>query len=167
MTKAKLHVQRMSPMGLALLAEYEGVRLTSYRDSAGYPTIGVGHLITDADRLRWQHRVDRKGNYSLSEKEVLDLLAEDVRKVEKACSLINPGPYQNPNIFDSMCSFLFNLGVGYASKWWVIETLKQEQIVFAERKLPLYNRAGGKVVRGLTVRRHNELAWMRKGAGHG
>ena len=36
----------MSESGRKKLAEWEGVRLTLYKDVAGYPTIGVGHLLT-------------------------------------------------------------------------------------------------------------------------
>jgi lysozyme len=167
MPNNKLSVQRMSKLGLALLAEYEGFLTTSYFDSAGFETIGVGHVIDDHDRLVWQDKRNRKGRYVISEAEVLMLLETDVKKVEKACRLMNAGPYKNPNIFDSMCSFLFNVGTGVASQAWVRWVLKHEDIEMAERHFPHWDHAGGKQVRGLTVRRHNELAWMRKGAGQG
>lgn len=151
-------------MGLALLATWEGSRLVSYRDSAGYPTIGVGHLITDRDRLRWQHKRDGRGRYVLNESEVLTLLAEDVDKVERAIAKRKVGPWLNPNILDSLASFTFNLGTGLLDELWVKYLIEDEMIGLAEAHFPRYNRARGKVVRGLTIRRHEELAWMRKGA---
>jgi lysozyme len=154
-------------MGLALLSEYEGSRLVSYRDSAGYPTIGVGHLITDEDRFAWQHLRDSKGRYHITEAKMLELLAEDLDMVERAVSSRKGELWRNPNMLDSTLSFLFNLGRGRIRQPWLLQFIETEDLDIAEGHWPLWNRAGGKVVRGLTVRRHNELAWMRKGAING
>ena len=35
--------------GRTLLASWEGLRTTMYLDSAGLPTIGVGHLLTRSE----------------------------------------------------------------------------------------------------------------------
>jgi lysozyme len=153
----------MSPMGLALLAEWEGYALTSYRDSAGYETIGVGHLINDYDRHAWQHLKDSKGRYHIVEEEVFRLLRADLAKVERRLWLDRKTVMENSNIYDSLVSFVFNVGVGVTSTAWFREILIHEEISVAERHFPLWNRAGGRVVRGLTIRRHEELAWMRKG----
>lgn len=163
MTKQQVSVPRMSPMGLALLAEWEGSKLVSYRDSAGYETIGVGHLITDHDRFVWQHMKDAKGRYHITEPQMLSLLASDLRIVERRLWLDRKTVMENTHIYDSLVSFLFNVGVGVASTSWFRWVLLHEDIEMAERHFPLWNRAGGKVVRGLTIRRHEELAWMRKG----
>lgn len=165
MATSEAHVQRMSKMGLALLAEYEGLRLVSYLDSAGLPTIGVGHLITDYDRQAWQHLRNRKGAYVISEAKAMELLGEDVAKVERACRAVNPGPYENPNVFDSMCSFLFNVGAGVAAKPWARWVLIHEDVEKAEHHFPRWIHAGDKRIKGLVLRRQNELAWMRKGMG--
>ena len=37
---------QMSKKGLDLLAQWEGIELKMYKDVAGLPTIGVGHLLT-------------------------------------------------------------------------------------------------------------------------
>jgi lysozyme len=156
----------MSPMGLALLGEWEGFRLVSYPDSSGFETIGVGHLVTDSDRKLWQHMRNRRGKYVITEAQALILLAEDVAKVELALYEFRQTPMENTHIFDALCSFLFNVGVHRVSLWWVPHVLLTEDIRVAERKFPLWNRSKGEVVRGLTVRRHEELAWMRKGVKH-
>jgi lysozyme len=152
----------MSKMGLALLAEYEGLRLVSYRDSAGYPTIGVGHLIADEDRFAWQHLRDSKGKYHITEAKALELLASDLDLVERAVSSRKGELWRNPNMLDSVLSFLFNVGRGRLREQWLREFIETEDIRIAEAHWPLWNKAGGRVVKGLTIRRHNELAWMRK-----
>lgn len=163
MKNQPVRVQKMSEPGLALLALWEGFRLVSYLDSAGLETIGVGHLITDFDRQRWQHKKDRKGRYALNHAEVIDLLEADVEKVERAVRRLKHGEWRNPNVFDSCCSFLFNLGTGITEKAWFRMVVVGEDIRLAESKWPLYVNAGGRRVRGLVIRRHEELSWMRKG----
>lgn len=163
MKKQSIPVQRISEMGLALLALWEGFKLVSYLDSAGLETIGVGHLITDFDRQRWQHKKDRRGKYTLNHAEVLDLLEADVQNVERAVRSLKHGEWRNPNVFDSCCSFLFNLGTGITEKEWFRMIVVGEDVRLAERKFPLYVNAGGKRIRGLVIRRQEELAWMRKG----
>jgi len=36
----------ISDKGLALIREFEDLRLTVYKDSSGLPTIGIGHKLT-------------------------------------------------------------------------------------------------------------------------
>jgi lysozyme len=156
MATSKARVQRMSKMGLALLSEYEGSRLVSYRDSAGFPTIGVGHLITDVDRFAWQHLRDSKGRYHITEAKMLELLADDLDMVERAVSSRKGALWRNANMLDSTLSFLFNLGRGRLSQPWLLRFIETEDLRIAEEHWPRWNKAGGKVVRGLTIRRHNE-----------
>ena len=43
---------QMSQHGLSLLEQWEGFKLQVYKDSAGLPTIGVGHLLTKSELAR-------------------------------------------------------------------------------------------------------------------
>ena len=40
----------MSEEGRRRLGELEGMRLTVYKDVAGFPTVGVGHLLTKDEK---------------------------------------------------------------------------------------------------------------------
>ena len=51
------------------------MRYTVYRDVAGYPTVGVGHLVESEDRLRVGDRI--------SERRVLDFLDADLAEADR------------------------------------------------------------------------------------
>ncbi len=57
----------------------EGLRLTPYRDSLGFLTIGVGHLITKGERFT-----------VITRKQALDLLKEDIAIAERRLTNIFP-----------------------------------------------------------------------------
>lgn len=57
----------------------EGLRLTPYRDSLGYLTIGVGHLIQKGESFT-----------KISNTEALDLLETDIRVAERRLTKIFP-----------------------------------------------------------------------------
>lgn len=42
-------MMKMSDKGKQLLADWEGLELKLYKDVAGLPTIGVGHLLTRSE----------------------------------------------------------------------------------------------------------------------
>ena len=89
------------------LIEEEGVRLTVYRDVAGNPTVGVGHLVDRDDGLHVGETV--------SYDEVLEFLEEDLRTAEMAVSrLVGDLPlYQHE--FDALVDLVFNVGEGTVS----------------------------------------------------
>ena len=57
----------------------EGLRLTPYRDSLGFLTIGVGHLITKGERFT-----------VITREQALDLLKEDIAIAERRLTNIFP-----------------------------------------------------------------------------
>ncbi len=69
----------VSDEGLDFIKDWEGCSLKRYKDAAGYWTIGVGHLITDADPEIWS----RPSSHSLklqpiTPEKALALLKNDV-----------------------------------------------------------------------------------------
>ena len=90
------------------LAEEEGVRLTVYRDVAGYPTVGVGHLVTPEDNLSVGDRI----TYD----QALDLLEKDLQTAEAAVArLVGDMPvYQHE--FDALVDLVYNVGEGNVSE---------------------------------------------------
>ncbi len=99
------------------LAEEEGVRLTVYRDVAGYPTVGVGHLVQPADNLRVGDQI--------SYDRAIAFMDKDLTTAENAVrDLVGDLPlYQHE--FDALVDLVFNVGEGNVS----------------ERESPLLNRA--------------------------
>jgi len=142
---------RASEKCLKMLAHHEGVRQKPYKCPAGLWTVGVGHLIGDGKSLpdAW--------NRTFSLEEVYAILAKDVtrfeRGIEKYISIqLTQGE------FDALVSFAFNLGLGTLQKSTLRQKLNRGDKEGAIESLLKYNKAGGKILKGLDNRRKDEAA---------
>jgi len=93
---------KVSDNGKLFITQQEGLRLKVYLDSAGLPTVGVGHLILPEDNL---HLGDE-----ITYDEAMDFLDADLVKVENCMDkYLKVGLSQNA--YDACCSLTFNIGV--------------------------------------------------------
>ena len=90
------------------LIEEEGVRYTVYRDVAGYPTVGVGHLIDPGDNLRVGDRI--------SEEQVLHFLEQDLAEAERGVRILVGGLPLYQHEFDALLDLVYNVGLGNVSE---------------------------------------------------
>ena len=133
---------KISKRGLELIKKYEGCKLTSYKDAVGVWTIGYGHT------------KGVKRGQTITEDEAEKLLKEDVAEFETLVNLLILTKYKfNQNEYDALVSFAFNLGGGNLQKLTANGKRNKGQIADS---IPLYNKAGGKVLSGLTKRRKEE-----------
>lgn len=88
---------RLSEEGAKALIKREGSRNTVYRDTKGILTVGVGH--TGPDVVWGSH---------WSDAQVLAAFQRDVGWAENAVSQVQQP--LNQNMFDSLVSFVFNIG---------------------------------------------------------
>lgn len=128
------------------LIEEEGMRTTVYRDVAGYPTVGIGHLVTARDGLKVGDRV--------SERRVMRFLQNDLRIAEDAVArLVGDLPlYQNE--FDALVDLVFNVGEGNVSPERsprLNEAILQADYEAIASELE-YRHAAGRVANGLVYR---------------
>lgn len=140
---------RTSPQGFDLIKHFEGCRLEVYKCSAGVPTIGWGHTGPDVKPgMRWtQQQADRA-------------LEDDLVKFERAIAeQIKVELTQSQ--FDALVSFAFNLGPGALFKSTLRKLLNAGDYAGAAGQFPLWNKAAGKVLAGLTRRRLAEQALFR------
>jgi len=139
------------------LIEEEGVRYTVYRDVAGYPTVGVGHLILPEDDLQVGDRVD--------EAQVLRFLEHDLAKAEQGVRLLVGDLPLHQHEFDALLDLVYNVGFGNVSESesprlnTAIESRDYEAIA-AELD---YTHAGGKFARGLQFRSERRAKIFMKG----
>ena len=130
---------KISNTGLELIKSFEGCRLTAYQDSVGVWTIGWGHT---------------KGVYKgqkITQQQADDMLKDDMGVYESKVNKYN-GKYDfNQNQFDALTSFAYN--VGSIDQLTSNGTRTISQI---SNKFLAYNKAGGKVLAGLTRRRQAE-----------
>lgn len=132
--------------GLNLIKQFEGCRLTAYRCPAGVWTIGYGHTGNVA------------AGQTITQADADRLLVTDVEKYESKVNQYFDKYKWNQNEFDALVSFAFN--VGSIDKLTAKGT--RNRAVIAE-KIPMYNKAAGKVLAGLTRRRKAEQELFLKG----
>ena len=130
---------KTSQNGIDLIKKFEGCRLKAYKCAAGEWTIGYGHTN------------GVKSTNVITQEKAEELLKEDLEKFEKNVEKYNAKYKWNQNEFDALVSFAFNLGS--------IDKLTADgtrsRAVIAE-KILCYNKAGEKVLPGLTERRKAE-----------
>lgn len=104
----------MSDKGLVELVGHEGVCLSKYKDSVGVWTIGIGATKTEIPDL---------ASWPLSKKitmqQAFDLLKQGIVKYEDALNKNIKRPISQTE-FDALCSWCYNVGVGWVSKASVI-----------------------------------------------
>lgn len=134
------------------LVEEEGVRYTVYRDVAGYPTVGVGHLVRPSDGLKPGDRI--------GEDQVMEFLERDLRKAEKGVrALVGTLPLHQHE-FDALLDLVYNVGRGNVDERdsprlnAAIDAGDYEAI--ADELV--YRHAGGEVARGLEYRSERRTA---------
>lgn len=137
--------------GIALIKEFEGLRLKAYPDPAhgwSVPTIGYGHtsaagapVVTEGMRI--------------TEAEADAILRRDLGQYEDAVRRAVNVPL-NENQFSALVSFTFNLGPGNLRKSTLLRKLNAGDYDGAAVEFARWNKAGGKVMAGLTRRRAAE-----------
>ena len=139
---------RTSDKGLNLIKSFEGVRLTAYRCPAGRWSIGYGHT-----------KGVKKGMY-ISEEVATHFLIEDIQRVEPVINSYDGIYHWTQNEFDALVSFAFNCGTGNLKKLLKYGQRTKSQIADA---ILVYNKANGRVLRGLVRRRKAERELFVKG----
>jgi lysozyme len=136
---------KYSANGLALTEKFEGLRLQAYQDSVGVWTIGYGHTGPDV-----------QSGLTITEEQAEILLAADVAW---AVACVNKAVTSgiNQNQFDSLVDFTFNLGCASLVQSTLLRLLNAGDFAAAAPQFLRWNKAGGKVLRGLTLRRQAEM----------
>jgi lysozyme len=147
---------KISDEGIKLIKRFEGVRNRPYRDSIGLWTVGVGHLIESGRQL------PESWNKTFTDSEIDALLRKDLSRFERSIRMLIKVPLRQCE-YDSICSFVFNLGAGTLQRSTLRQKLNRGDKEGAAREILKYNRAGGKVVKGLVNRRNDEYQLFLRG----
>ncbi|HEO9917528.1 phage lysozyme family protein [Enterobacter roggenkampii] len=139
-----------SDKGIALIKQFEGCKLTAYQDSVGVWTIGYG----------WTKPVDGKpirAGMTINQETAERLLKTGLVSYESDVSrLVKVGLTQGQ--FDALVSFTYNLGARSLSTSTLLRKLNAGDYAGAADEFLRWNKAGGKVLNGLTRRREAERA---------
>ena len=135
---------KTSPKGIALIKEFEGLRLKAYKCPGGVWTIGYGHT------------AGIKHGMVISERQAEEYLKADLIAFEKY--LNDLGLAINQNQFDALISFIYNVGTGNFSSSTLLRKVKANPLdnsIMDEFLKWVYSK--GRVLPGLQRRRLAEM----------
>lgn len=142
-TNTQEKAMMVSEKGLALIKDFEGCKLEAYQDSVGVWTIGYGHTKTAQEGM------------AITQEQAEELLARDVHEhalgVYKALKVSI-----EQHRFDALASLAFNVGVNAVRNSTLLEMINRGDAKLAAAQFDRWNKAGGKVLAGLTRRRAAE-----------
>lgn len=160
---------KTSKAGIDLIKRWEGLVLYAYDDAdastpkkriqygmkvAGTLTIGYGHTSAAGPP-----KVEQ--GMTITEREAEEILARDLFKYEQGViSAITARPTQPQ--FDAMVSLCYNIGPGAFAKSSLVRRFNAGNIAEAADAFLMWNKAGGRVLKGLENRRKDERALFLK-----
>ena len=129
----------------SLVKQFEGLRLEKYLDIVGIWTIGYGHVIRHSENY----------DKGITEEQANTLLEQDMAWARTCVrkSVIVP---LNANQWAALVSLCFNIGCDAFSKSTLVKCINKGDYLDAAEQFLRWNRAGGKVSKGLTLRRQKE-----------
>ncbi|MGP5360537.1 lysozyme [Psychrobacter celer] len=145
----------ISKNGVQFITDREGSRSKMYLDSAGLPTIGVGHLLTKSENNSGKINIAginviwRNG---LTANQIAQLLNQDLDVFEDAVNKYVKVPLTQSQ-FDTLVSFSFNVGVGAFSTSTLLKRLNAGEYDDVPDQLERWRFAGGRIIPGLINRR--------------
>lgn len=150
---------KISDVGLAKIAAWEGFVSMSYIDAAGWPTIGYGHKLTHDESTSGKILIgDRILKYhgGITQDDAKALLRQDVHIAERAVSRLVTLALTQAQ-FDALVSFVFNVGAGAFQASTLLKYLNGRRSyadIAAQIKRWVY--ANGLKLKGLERRRAEE-----------
>lgn len=141
---------RISEKGLKLLKHYEGCELIGYMDSVGVPTIGYGNTF-------YENGVKVRVLDRITQERAESLLLIILDKFEKEVTRLTKGTTLKQCQFDALVCLAYNIGLGNFKTSTLLKKVKVNNAdKTIEAEFMKWNKAGGKVLPGLTYRRRSE-----------
>ena len=143
--KASIYRKNMKTgtKGLDLIKFFEGLELEAYKCPAGVWTIGYGHTkgVQDGDKI--------------SAIKANEMLANELAEYENYVNSYVTVEL-NQDQFDAMVSWVYNLGGGNLKASTLLQVLNAADYDGVPAQMLRWNKAGGRVLEGLTKRRQAE-----------
>lgn len=144
---------KTSAAGIALIKRWEGERLTAYLCPANVWTIGVGHTAAMGDPKP-------VSGMKITAEESTAILRRNLSRIEKDVEAAVNVPL-NQRQFDTLVSFVFNVGIGAFRKSTLLKRLNSADYDAVPTELMKWTRVGGIVNQGLVNRRKAEADFWR------
>jgi GH24 family phage-related lysozyme (muramidase) len=143
--------RRVNGAALALIQQWEGLRLDAYQDIGGIWTIGYGSTTGVTAGMR------------ITEAEATERLRRDLATAEAAVERAVKVDLTD-NQFGALVSLVFNIGAGAFRSSSLLRRLNAGDYDSVPAEMARWNKVGGKVVRGLANRRAAEAGLWAKGS---
>lgn len=144
-------MRRINAEGLALIKQWEGLRLEAYKCSADVWTIGFGHVATAREGMK------------ITQEQAERLLLQDLDVFENAVSRAVTVDLSD-NQFAALVSWTYNVGAGAMQKSTLIRKLNAGDYASVPGELARWNKVKGKVSKGLSNRRAAEAGLWARGS---
>lgn len=134
-----------------LIKEFEGCKLEAYLCPAGVATVGWGNT----------HGV-KLGDVWTQEKadaELAKMVKSHLQDAIEASPILES---QSPERCAAIADFIYNLGIGAYNKSTLKKRVDVGDWVAAQAEIIRWNKAGGKVLKGLVKRRAREAELLKK-----
>lgn len=137
----------LSAAGALAIVSNEGVEHKVYLDPVNVPTVCAGHTATvDAGDVGEEY----------TDAQCAELLRADTRTAQAGVARLVKVPITQ-NQYDALVDFVFNVGEGNLASSTLLRKLNSGDCRGAAAEFPRWNKAKGKVLKGLVTRR----AWER------
>ncbi|MGI9301903.1 MAG: lysozyme [Gammaproteobacteria bacterium] len=156
-----VEVRKVYDKGIELTKVSEGFVSRLYNDAAGYCTIAYGHLIKLASCDGTEPKEFRNG---VSRARGTEILRTDMEKAERAVMKLTNVELTDGQ-YAALCDFVYNVGGGNYRRSTLrrkVNAGKNDEVAFQFRR---WVKAGGRVLRGLKIRREQEIELFFDGAG--
>jgi len=134
---------KISSNGIELIKVFEGLELEAYKCAAGVWTIGYGHI-------KGVHE-----GMNITEDTANKMLMEELVEYENYIDQAVTVPLAQCQ-YDAMVSWVYNLGNGNLTSSTLLKVLNSGDYDGVPAQMMRWNKAGGKVLEGLTRRRQAE-----------
>ena len=155
-----MNQRQISQTGIDLIKQFEGSSNVVYKDQAGLDTIGVGHLITDAEKASGKFN-----NGPISNEEVNSLLLSDLDTTQRGIRNCVTQPVTQDQ-YNALVSMAFNIGIGNFCNSTLVKKINTGSYQEVPNQMMRWTkvRQGGVLVdsSGLTTRRQTEAALFAK-----
>ncbi|MWC17508.1 glycoside hydrolase family protein [Acinetobacter johnsonii] len=144
----------VSPSGVDLICNFEGLRLKAYDDGVGVWTIGFG-------TTKYPNGIRVKKGDTCTLDQAKAYMQNDLKSFEQTVNNTVKVPL-NQNQFDALVSLAYNIGTNAFSKSTLVKKLNSNDIRGAADQFDLWVNAGGERMQGLVNRRTVEKALFLK-----
>jgi lysozyme len=138
-------MRQINSAGLALIKEFEGLRLDSYICAGGVETVGWGHTGPDV-----------KHPMKITLQQAEGFLKADLAKFEAGVERLIGDADVNDNMYSACVSLAYNIGLAAFERSTVLKRIRLGNKMGAANAFLMWNRAGGRVLPGLMRRREAE-----------